>query len=73
VESLENAQWLLGRLSGSFVFKSSEPIVTMHDSPECTFRVPHSSQTSGTRFERLLAAIPEVHLVLVLEGTAIHV
>ena len=64
VEGIRNAQWLLTRLSESFVFKSSEPL---HDDmlTACSsFQVQYSSQMSGLKFAKLLAAIPEVNLML---------
>ena len=64
VDGLENAKWLLGRLSDSFVFKSSEALECFADSSDCTFRVAHNSQMSGPRIERLLAGIAEVKLML---------
>ena len=63
VEGDENARWLLGRLSQSFVFKSSEPVRAARDPSCCTFRVPYGSQVSRDRVERLLATIPEVTLM----------
>jgi hypothetical protein len=63
VEGGENATWLLGRLSQSFVFKSSESIRPEGDNLSCTFQVPYGSQTSRSTFEKLLAAIPEVTLM----------
>jgi len=63
VEGIENARWLLGRLSQSFIFKSSEPIREDPDGFCCTFDLPYSSQTSRPIFMRLLAAIPEVTLL----------
>jgi len=64
VDDSDSAQWLLRRLSQSFVFKTSEPMVDALNSSECTFRVAHTSQVSGPGFERLLAGIPEVQLLL---------
>ncbi|HEY4759839.1 MAG TPA: hypothetical protein VIH42_04595 [Thermoguttaceae bacterium] len=64
VDSLENAEWLLNRLSQSFVFKSSEPMNKVDYFPNCTFRVPYSSQISCGRFAKLLGVIPEVKLML---------
>jgi hypothetical protein len=64
VDGLDNTKWLLGRLSDLFVFKTSEPLRETFDSPDCTFRVAHNSQMSGPRFERLLAGIPEVKMIL---------
>ena len=63
VETLKNAQWLLNRLSQCFVFKTSEAI---HDDgvSSFTFQVLHSSQTPRPMFEKLLAAIPEVNLMM---------
>ena len=63
VDGLENATWLLSRLSDLFVFKTSEPLFEVPNSPDCTFRVAHSSQLSGRKFEQLLAGITEVKLV----------
>ncbi len=50
VDTMKNAQWLLNRLSQSFVFKSSEAI---HDdgATSFTFQVPHSSQVPRPMFE----------------------
>ena len=64
VDGLENAKWLLSRLSDFFVFKTSEPLCDVPDSADCTFRVAHTSQMSGAGFERLLAGIAEVKLTL---------
>jgi hypothetical protein len=64
VDGLENAKWLLRRLSDSFVFKTSEPLHDVRNSLECTFRVAHNSQLSVSRFEKLLAGIAEVKLML---------
>lgn len=64
VSGLENARWLLGRLSDFFVFKTSEPLRDVQDSSDYTFCVAHNSQMSGPRFERLLAGFSEVKLVL---------
>jgi len=62
VDGLENAKWLLSRLSDFFVFKTSEPLCEAPNSPDCIFRVAHSSQLSGRNFEKLLAGIKEVIL-----------
>jgi hypothetical protein len=63
VDGLDNAKWLLGRLSDSFVFKTSEPMNEDTNSACCTFRVAYSSQMSHRRFEMLLAAIPGVQVM----------
>ena len=63
VEGNDNARWLLGRLSRSFVFKSSEPVRQETTTAFFTFQVPHSSQTSRSTLVRLLAKIPEVTLM----------
>jgi hypothetical protein len=63
VDSLENAQWLLNRLSQSFVFKSSEPMNETDFFPCCSFRVAYSSQMCQTAFQKLLATISEVKLL----------
>jgi hypothetical protein len=64
VDGIENAAWLLNRLSHSFVFKSSEPMTEEQDSSCCSFRVQYDSQMSGPKFAKLLAAIPEVNLMV---------
>jgi hypothetical protein len=64
VDGLENAKWLLSRLSDFFVFKTSEPLLEVPNSSNYTFRVAHNSQMSGRRFEKLLAGIAEVKLML---------
>jgi hypothetical protein len=64
VDGLENANWLLSRLSAFFVFKTSEPIHEISDSSDCTFRVAHNSQLSGRQFEKLLVGIPEAKLIV---------
>ena len=62
VDGLENANWLLSRLSDVFVFKTSDPLFEVPNSPDFTFRVAHSSQLSGRKFEKLLAGITQVKL-----------
>ena len=64
VDGLENAKWLLSRLSDFFVFKTSEPLGGTANSSDCTFQVAHSSQLSGPKFEKLLAGFAEVKLIV---------
>jgi hypothetical protein len=64
VDGTRNAKWLLDRLSRSFIFKSCEPLSEEQGSSCCSFRVAYNSQVSRPAFERLLAAIPEVKLML---------
>ena len=63
VDGIKNAQWLLDRLSRSFVFKTSDPMDEEQGSTCCAFRVAYSSQTSRRGLEKLLVAIPEVKLM----------
>jgi len=63
VEGVENTEWLLDRLSESFVFKTSEPLTDVNGTSHRTFRVAYRPQMSRPRFEKLLAAIPEVKLM----------
>ena len=56
-------QWLLTRLSDSFVFKTSEPLDDNLATACLSFQVQYSSQMSGSKFATLLAAIPEVNLM----------
>ena len=65
VDGMSNAQWLLTRLRQSFVFKDSEAIHEDQDSSNCcTFRVAYTSQVPRRVFERLLASIPEVMVMV---------
>lgn len=64
VDGLENANWLLCRLSDFFVFKTSEPLHEVPNSSDYRFRVAHNSQMSGRGFEKLLAGIAEVKVIL---------
>jgi len=64
VDGLENTNWLLCRLSDYFVFKTSEPLRDVADSSDYTFRVAHNSQTTGRQFEKLLAGIAEVNVLV---------
>jgi hypothetical protein len=63
VEGMENARWLLGRLSQSFVFKTFEPFGETVGSSICSFQVPYNPPLSRSKFERLLAAIPELRVL----------
>ena len=63
VEGADNAQWLLRRLSQSFVFKGSEAI-REDGATHCShFEIPYSSQMPRLTLERLLGSIPEVRLL----------
>jgi hypothetical protein len=64
VDGLENANWLLRRLSNFFVFKTCEPLLDLSESSAFTFRVAHNSWLSGKQFEKLLAGISEVKLIV---------
>jgi hypothetical protein len=68
VDGLENAKWLLSRLSDFFVFKTSEPLGGAANSSDCTFHVAHSSGLSGRKLEKLLAGITEVKLIFEPSG-----
>ncbi len=64
VDGIKNTGWLLDRLGRAFVFKTSEPVNEDEASSCYTFRVAYNSQVSPRGFERLLAAIPEVNLMM---------
>lgn len=63
VDGIENAKRLLTQLSRSFVFRSAEPIRVEGSSSLCTFRVPYDANLTFARFNKLLAAMPEISLV----------
>jgi hypothetical protein len=63
VDGIKNANWLLNRLSQSFIFKTADPIDEDAGSSCATFRVLYDSQASRSRFEKLLGTIPQVELM----------
>ena len=63
VDGMENARWLLSRLSESFVFQTCEGIREIEGSSCCTFQVPYNPPLSRSHFEKLLVAIPPVKLM----------
>jgi hypothetical protein len=64
VDGLENAHWLLGRLSDFFIFKTCEPIRNASDASAYTFHVADNSQMSAARLGRVLAGISEVNMII---------
>ena len=63
VDGLDNTNWLLHRLSNFFVFKTCEPLRELSNAAYA-FRVAHNSRLSGQQFEKLLAGISEVSLIV---------
>ena len=63
VEGVKKVDWLLKRLSQSFVFKTSEPVNEVESSPCSTFRLAYNSRMPRAQLERLLASIPGVLLM----------
>jgi hypothetical protein len=55
---------LVIELSRSFAFKSAQPIAEEDHSSMCTFHVPYNSLLPFAVFHRLLAAIPQVTVVM---------
>lgn len=64
VDSLENTNWLLARLSAFFVFKTCEPLSNVANSSGYTFRVAYNSQLSGPWLEKVLRGISEVIMIV---------
>jgi hypothetical protein len=64
VQGRDKVDWLLKRLSQSFVFKTSEPIVEDENSTCSLFRLAYSSRMPRRKLERLLATMPEIHVTL---------
>lgn len=60
VTGMENAQWLLEKLSRSFVFSTSESIQQL--SNDCIFFVSYGSHITQRKLENLITAIPGVRL-----------
>jgi hypothetical protein len=63
VDGAENAMWLLARLGNSLAFNACEPIQDDEASFRSTFEVPYTPEMPRTRFEEMLAAIPQVKLM----------
>jgi len=63
VEGGKKVEWLLKRLSQSFVFKTSDPMIEDEGSLCSTFRLAYSSDMPRRQLERLLASIPEIQLI----------
>jgi hypothetical protein len=64
VLGIDNAKWLLNRLTQLFAIKNSEAVNEVECYPRCSFRMLYSFQMPRRRFKQLLAAIPEVKLML---------
>ena len=60
VDGITNAEWLLQRLSQSFIFKTSQPVREEEGSSCCTFRVAYAFKMSPQSLGRILAGMPEV-------------
>lgn len=64
VEDSQRAKWLLTRLSRSFVFKTSEPLIEDQYSARCTFRLGYSSIMGQQQIVQALENIQEIQLFL---------
>jgi hypothetical protein len=66
INGRENAEWLLGRLAE--VFNNCGSITQLEGSSSCVFEVPYNNERlSRCTLEKMLAAIPEVELMLAPE------
>lgn len=63
VDGMENARWLIEKLGHAFVFRSAQPIYQESNSTLCSFQVPCNAQLSFSKFQNLLAAMPQVTLL----------
>ena len=64
VDGIDNAHWLLSRLSRQFVFKTGKPVREDPDSNFCSFLVSYTPPLTPGQFEEILASIPPVELML---------
>lgn len=71
VDEIENAKWLLDRLSQSGNVRISAQFGTMEKLSGLRFDVLLSSRFSRSRFVRLLDAIPEVNLKMESERESV--
>ena len=66
IDGRKNAEWLLGRLAE--VFNKCGAIGQLEGSSFCVFEVPYNNERlSRCTLEKMLAAIPEVELMLAPE------
>lgn len=63
VEGHQNAQWLLVRLSESFIFKTFDSDLAIDKNQCCTFRIPFNPPLCSRGLFRILSAIPELRLI----------
>ena len=63
VDGIVNAHWLIDQLGRWFVFRSAQPIFQEQSSTLCSFQVPCNAQLPYSKFQKLLAAMPEVTLL----------
>ena len=64
VDGTENAMWLLAQLGQSLAFNACEPIQDDEASFRSTFQVPYTPQLPRPKLEEMLAAIPQVRMML---------
>ena len=64
VETVENAFWLLGRLTETNRLVGLEHIQLSTTESECTFEIPTSSQRTRLTLESAMAQIPGLLLLL---------
>ena len=65
VEGVDNARWVVDRLSELFAFRTSEPMCEGARSTQCIFRVAYGSQLTHRRLTSLLSAMTGVRLKLI--------
>lgn len=63
VDGVENARWLLARLSGALLALGSDPPRTSAASGQCLFEVPCTPQFTASRLGEVLRAMPEVQVM----------
>jgi hypothetical protein len=64
VDGEENADWLIGELSRSFIFKSALPLINEDESSVYSFQIPCNSLLPFGVFRRVLASMPCVQLTM---------
>jgi hypothetical protein len=64
VDGIGNARWLLTQLEKVPAIRAIGQLDVEIDAPRCTFAIPYHASLSPATFQRALAAIPEVRLML---------
>jgi len=63
VDGVDNARWLIGRLSQFYLFRRDVPLVVNRPAEPSSFEVAMTSALTCLRLEKMLGRIQEVQLL----------